>query len=714
MSIHLKAARVLTSVTPSSHDTHFNLTVQTVKSKKKLQLICRRDFFSKYAFFEEGDMISGIVEPKEGIYEVSMPPLVLLGTDPETIKYCFRRALSMGEGSTERLYGAFVEHLKSDEDTVARLLDDLCERFFSGEGSEIFNEYIPQRGSYLHPAAMQNLCRWWKNFRLLRQLNLLGMTDKDQKSSKLRASEFIRICLENPYRIGSISLDVADQIMVRQLRDVTPDQRRKGEILRKMESLMTERAWTCIPLKYLRYVFPDFSSHLEGLLKEYDMKLEFDCLYTSYAHMCETTVSNHFRRLLDQNHLDRPPLQTYNAKITEEQRQAVDLAFRSKLMVITGGAGTGKTTVIAELVENLRGNKIPYYVVSFTGKAVARVKELLTEGKTSTFHRLMATSKKEKIEFAHLIVDESSMVTVPLFYEFLCHFTQHFAITLVGDCNQLAPIEWGGLFEQVIGAGSVPIVKLTTCHRTLGEENTILLNANRIIEGMPVEEMWDEDLPEPPTFAFEAGNNFQLFEGDVTIVKHLLKQMKEAGLSVNDIRVIIPYKEEVTAINLYCQQLWLSGAPEVYDKAKQRWMLGDRVMMTENNYIIDVMNGEEGVITAIGDQNVKVKFGSVETDMAITWTNEETVKGSTRWLQHAYALTVHKAQGSEWSYVIVYCPPGKKESGAFLNRNLVYTSITRARHAVFCVNQEYLERAAFRKPFTRCENLIRRLKVDDA
>ncbi len=415
---------------------------------------------------------------------------------------------------------------------------------------------------------------------------------------------------------------------------------------------------------------------------------------------------------------------------------AIKFALTQNLSVITGSAGSGKTTIIKEMVCRLEAAKQQYKVVSFTGKAVARLRQVLGRRSPSTMHKLITKEDIQKKErnykpavIQHLIIDEASMVTTDLFGQFVKSFPGNYRITLIGDANQLLPIGWGTLLKQLIKCRFVPEFELTEVHR-VNRESGILRNAYRLINyEQPLVD--DEDF-EP--FEFKATDDFQIFEGEEeALLEQMVKLFKQGEIPVSDFVIVTPYKALIRKINQICQQIYDQGELAIVDSVGNRWKIGDKVMMIKNNYDIDVMNGEEGLITDIlGDEaKILVNFANEKTVAFVTEFDTSLMKMtdseqdqdgaqlnaileaeevlSVRTLMLSYCITCHKSQGSEWPFEIFYIPPGKIMS-RFLDRNLVYTAITRAVKALVCLGDiRSLNVASVRKPMATHDNLHLRL-----
>jgi hypothetical protein len=380
---------------------------------------------------------------------------------------------------------------------------------------------------------------------------------------------------------------------------------------------------------------------------------------------------------------------------------------------------THNTNTIKEIIHNLEIREIPYAVVSFTGKAVARIREVIKRKTPSTMHRMIAKANLTP-PFKHLIIDEASMVTSKLFYQFIKAFPQPYNITFVGDCNQLQPIEWGTLFEQVIKSNMIPVYKLTKIHRIRGgDSDGIGINSLKIIEYNTIDEDEDDEYREDrPPFEFTQTSNFTIMSGNITNVYDIIKTLHSAGANSSNVTIVTPYNKDIDELNKLFQQIYLDDVEFRIDSRGRIWKLGDRIMMIENNYTINVMNGEEGFVTGLNEDSIAITFqdGASHEFKLNAIENDETINElsppkelNVALICHAYAVTIHRAQGSEWDFVIVYIPMSQTET-SFLSRNMVYTAITRGKKMVWCIGDiASLTNASQKSPSYRCENLSKRI-----
>ena len=231
-----------------------------------------------------------------------------------------------------------------------------------------------------------------------------------------------------------------------------------------MGEMMENNGWTGIPSTTLVRMFPNIKDHIVMLKDEFGVETDLHTIYTSYAYEVETSIAELVKDLLTSPPIFIPSEISFTRNdLSQEQKDAVSMALNKNISVITGSGGSGKSSVIKEIVHNLEKNGIPYRVASFTGKAVARIREITEKKEPATLHMMIATNKsnkEKKSSFSCLILDESSMITTQLLYEFRKQFPHKFKIIFVGDNNQLQPIGWGSLFEALIKTNIVPVTTL--------------------------------------------------------------------------------------------------------------------------------------------------------------------------------------------------------------------------------------------------------------
>ncbi|NLV40107.1 MAG: ATP-dependent RecD-like DNA helicase [Candidatus Hydrogenedentes bacterium] len=413
--------------------------------------------------------------------------------------------------------------------------------------------------------------------------------------------------------------------------------------------------------------------------------LEDDAVFSPLLHAAERRAAEGLKRLLRTPH-DPVEINVENAlrwveregKITlsERQREAVRQGARGKVLVITGGPGTGKTTVLKSLLAILERKGVSFVLAAPTGRAAKRM-EAATGRDARTLHRLLefnpATGRFAKGEHAPLatdllVVDEVSMVDIQLLSSVLEALPSFARLLLVGDVDQLPSVGAGSVLLDIIASGLVPVVRLDTVFRQ-AEESGIIANAHRINRG------------EMPVFN---DRDFVLIERDdpakavETLVEVAARRLPARfGLDpLRDIQVLAPLRRGdagVEAVNAAMQTaLNPNGAP----LPGRAYGLGDKVMQLRNNYTLDVYNGDTGVVTAVDLEAGEFQV-SFDDGRAVLYPVDEADN-----LAPAYCATVHKAQGSEYPAVVLSL---HNQHFMLLQRNVLYTAVTRGRRLVVIV-----------------------------
>lgn len=681
---------------------------------------CQLVYENPFLPLREGDAVFGVAEyTTDARYgdtlNLIQPPLVVLGDDKNTIIKSFTQALhgtGFGTMKANSLLEALI--LKTGNLTNAINSLDKMATFYCYKGETdtgILQPYTP----ILKEKQMLELLQWWYKNRNLRRLYLLGINNTELRNSKMNPEEMYKTCLDNPFKIFSLGIDKCDEINHRMGKEVPPEIKLCSQICRKLYECMESRGWSGTPTNILIKMFPDVVKHIDQLREVFEVKTDLHTVYLPYAYEVETGIANFVKNLIDSPILPgsiSPSEITYTRDdLSNEQKNVIHKALNDNICIVRGKAGSGKSTLIKELVHNLKAKGVKYKVVSFTGKAVARIREVTEQKEPMTMH--MAITLGDKKSADHVIIDEASMVTSDLLYEFVNKFGSNFRLTLIGDPNQLMPIGWGMLFDQMIKSNIVPIYTLHTCHRT--GQNGILVNASNIVE-------CNEPGYDGPPFRFEDSDEFNILEGNTDTIKELIKILQDSGIESKKITVITPFNKYIDEINVICQEIYNSDKRFVKDGNGKVWRINDRVMMTENNYKINIMNGDEGIITDLTQTEIKVTFKD-GTDHIFSLSLDapdnlkEGIEGekvnygkalTTSSLILSFCVSVHRYQGSECDFILFFVPEAKESK--FLNRNLLYTGITRAKKIIWMVGDyNTMLRAATTAPAYRCDNLAQRL-----
>jgi len=397
--------------------------------------------------------------------------------------------------------------------------------------------------------------------------------------------------------------------------------------------------------------------------------------------------------------------------LTEEQQDAVRKALRSGLSVITGGPGTGKTTIIRAFTEACASLGRQIALACPTGRAAKRL-EQMTGREASTIHRLLSYDPYRHC-FRHgpgnplpvdtLVVDEASMLDVLLARDLLQALAPGTQLVLVGDADQLPSVGPGNLLRDLVESGVVSVCHLTTIHRQQAG-SLLVQNAHRINRGegpyLPTGKEWrgedcvfvEEEDPE------EAGQR---------VVKMVAEKLPKLDFSPDNIQVITPLHRGpigVRALNTALQQRLNPPQPTKaqIQRGETVFRTGDRVLQTVNNYDKSVYNGDIGRIVAIDTKTEVVRIGFDQAEVIYDFSELDE-------LELAYALTIHKSQGSEYPAVVIVI---HSSHYIMLQRNLLYTALTRAEQMACLVGNrrgiyKAINTASERRRYTHLQQRLR-------
>jgi len=416
------------------------------------------------------------------------------------------------------------------------------------------------------------------------------------------------------------------------------------------------------------------------------------CVFLAGLYRSEQSIAERLRLLSE----GRPPWPAIDAgraipwvegktglALAPSQSEALRLAMAAKVLVITGGPGVGKTTLVNSILKVLGAKGVDVALCAPTGRAAKRLTES-TGLEARTIHRLLEADPKtggfkrgeaHPLDCGLLVVDECSMVDVPLMRSLLQALPDRAALLLVGDVDQLPSVGPGQVLADVIASGALPVIRLTEVFRQAAASR-IITNAHRINQG----QMPELTAPEGSDFFFVPAD-----EPEDTARK-LLAVVRDRvparfGLDpVRDVQVLCPMNRGslgARTLNIELQRVLNPPGAERVERFGWTFCPGDKVMQVANNYERDVFNGDLGLITSIDTEEgaLTVSFDGREVEYGFGELDE---------LVLAYATTIHKAQGSEYPVVVI---PLVTQHYAMLARNLLYTGVTRGKRLVVIVGQ---------------------------
>ncbi|HEX4338696.1 MAG TPA: ATP-dependent RecD-like DNA helicase [Polyangiaceae bacterium] len=412
--------------------------------------------------------------------------------------------------------------------------------------------------------------------------------------------------------------------------------------------------------------------------------VEDGLVFPARLHAAEVEVVAHVRRLLDAPARPLPGLeaalsafeQRVGVTLAPEQRRAVDAAARQKLVVVTGGPGVGKTTIVRAILSVLENASLSVRLAAPTGRAAKRLGEA-TGRRATTLHRLLeydprlrrfTRNEEQPVDADAFVVDEASMIDLELGEALLAAVPSAARLVLVGDSDQLPSVGPGAVLRDLIDSGVVPTERLARIFRQ-AEESRIVVNAHAILRS----EMPESASPDDPHADFFIVQRSDPEQAARTIVE-LVTQRIPKRFALNprdDVQVLTPMHRGpagTQALNAALQAA-LNPDGRALTRRGIEYRVGDKVMQTKNDYEREVYNGDIGVVQSVdpAEESLLVRFDERDVEYEDAALDQLTL---------AYAISIHKSQGSEYPAVVV---PFLTAHFVMLSKNLVYTAVTRAK-----------------------------------
>ena len=429
-------------------------------------------------------------------------------------------------------------------------------------------------------------------------------------------------------------------------------------------------------------------SALSDMLKSEDLIAEGDAIYLPPFYYSEKGTA---RKLLNLVQAKSPALfdgpldingiqKSSGIEYDDIQVAAIRQAVGSKVMVLTGGPGTGKTTTTQGIIEAFKSANLHILLAAPTGRAAKRMSEA-TGMEAKTIHRLLEynpmdgykRNDENPLDGDALIVDECSMIDIILMNSLMKAIPEHMRLILVGDIDQLPSVGAGNVLRDIIDSDMIPVIRLTRIFRQ-AQSSRIVMNAHAVNQGR----FPDISNGRNTDFFFIRNDDPEQVAGE--IVKLVRDRLPKAyGQPLNNIQVLTPMQRSVVGagnLNILLQEA-LNHNTAGISRGGYTYKYGDRVMQIRNNYDKNVFNGDIGIVAKVDleDRTLTIDFDGRMVEYDATELDEVTL---------AYATTIHKSQGSEYPIVVI---PVLMTHFVMLQRNLIYTGITRAKKICVLIGQ---------------------------
>ncbi len=650
--------------------------------------------------------------------------------DKKDLTAAVGRAVSVNVGETVRLTGKWVKDKKYGEQfqfddititvpsTAKGIEKYLSSSGIKGIGPVLAGKIVEKFGSNtlevidndpdrlkevrdIGKARVEKIKKAWEAHRSVRELIMFlqhyGVSAVHcARIHEKYGDEAVRMIRENPYRLArdikGIGFQTADQIACKMnFPKNSPVRVKEGTVYVLMERV--DEGHVYYPLKKLTAeasdmleVQPDLVKKAVYSLDQQDGRLavEGEKVYPKWLHITETRLAEKLRELNGPPPIKKDPdllkkaEDNIGVKLTEKQKEAVNSVMEEKILILTGGPGTGKTTIVKAMLEVFNTCGLDAFLAAPTGRAAKKMEESAGQ-EAKTIHRMLEYDPKRGVftrnednplEADAVIIDEASMMDLSLTYSLIKALPPSTILVIVGDVDQLPPVGPGNMLRDVIDSGVVKTVELNEIFRQ-SRQSRIVTNAHLINLGrMP-------DL--------KNGGDFYFIEEEspekvVVKIRRVVSERIPASFGldpVNDVQVISPMHGGSTGVaNLNeVLQTALNPCGRNAVRGSRVYREGDRVIQTSNNYDKMVFNGDVGIIKRVdeAEKELEVSFGGNAAVYDFTELDEISL---------GYAISVHKSQGSEYPAVVM---PVTTQHYILLRRNLLYTAVMRGSKLVVLV-----------------------------
>lgn len=518
---------------------------------------------------------------------------------------------------------------------------------------------------------------------------------------KTYGNKSIQIVQENPYRLADdiwgIGFKTADRIAEKMGFEKDRFIRLRSGILYALNKLAENGHCFAVrdqliqkAKELLETDIPELEITLDEMMRTGDVIRYEEAIYLPPFYYSETGCAKRLLRLLetksetkaDAENIVKSVIQNAAIAYDEIQEEAIRTAVNSKVMVLTGGPGTGKTTTTMGIISALQMMGCQILLAAPTGRAAKRMAET-TGMEAKTIHRLLEykmpdgyqKNEEHPLEGDVLILDECSMVDVMLMYNLLKAVPPQMSLILVGDTDQLPSVGPGNVLKDVIASGIVPVIRLTRIFRQ-AQGSRIIMNAHRINRGEPIDMRGGKD---SDFFFAQKETNEEVVD---TLVRYCTKNLPNYYHvdAFRDIQVLTPMQRGICGaanLNQLLQEA-MNPCSLFLKRGGTQYRLGDKVMQIRNNYDKEVFNGDIGTISKVDieERELAVCYDGRDVTYDISELDELTL---------AYAVTIHKSQGSEYPIVVM---PFTMSHFVMLQRNLLYTGVTRAKKILVLIGEK--------------------------